>query len=200
MGFQMHYFSGGSIHRCPFPTGWLIEGLLYQTGPSIFTKRTLLVQSPFWIRFPMFRRETPPDGAEARGLFLRLLWLAFCVLDVRFWCRCEDRKLASASLTKTLEVSSRNAVFGRRNAIPAIYIYMYPTVRMARVSLCFGQIKAILQLHTVASAPLLGHRRSPVSGGSRWFVDSMFKSPWWSPLCLRLANPHCDKMRGLERP
>jgi hypothetical protein len=57
------------------------------------------VQSPFWIRFPCFVKKLHPiSGAEARGLFLRLLWLAFCVLDVKFWCRC-DRKLAFASVS-----------------------------------------------------------------------------------------------------
>ena len=40
-------------HRCPFPIGWLINRgvwrnpMVYQTGPSIFTKRTLLWYGTF---------------------------------------------------------------------------------------------------------------------------------------------------------
>ena len=53
-----------SIHRCPCPNGWLINRgvcftpltMVYQTGPSIFTKRTFLV--PSFPSFPSFQTVT----------------------------------------------------------------------------------------------------------------------------------------------
>ena len=65
-------------------------------------------------------------------------------------------------LTKTLEVSSRNAVFG-------YFATSHGGVFATR----------------------------PVSG-LRWFVDS--DDVQITLVVSRLANPHCEKMRGLERP